>query len=325
MHESAATVAVIPRERFDYAPRSLDSLLAHTAAPYDLVYIDGGAPSPVRRALAAAVKGNGFRMIRRDHYLTPNEARNLATPEVRTKYVAFVDNDVIFAPTWLDHLVACAEETGADIVTPLICIGEPVHTNIHFAGGAVRIEAVEGKNRLIEIHHLKHERRDDVQDSLARQPTALGEFHCMLVRASLLRRLGPFDPLLRGTGEHLDFCLAAMQAGARIFFEPRSLVTFVPPERVALRDLPYFLLRWSDAWAVDTERYLHRKWKTEVNEGKIEGWLVARRREAVPGLYRLCRMLMGWRMGNAIVDGLARAVAAAARRRRPSNTRPTAA
>jgi len=38
-----------------------------------------------------------------------------------------VDNDVIVSPGWLEALVACAGETGATVVSPLICQGTPLH------------------------------------------------------------------------------------------------------------------------------------------------------------------------------------------------------
>ncbi len=89
-----------------------------------------------------------FRLIRREYYLSPNEARNLAVAEVRTKYIAFADNDVIhYSPGWLKALVGCAEETGADIVGPLICIGEPAHTKVHIAGGTVEFIDEGGRRR----------------------------------------------------------------------------------------------------------------------------------------------------------------------------------
>ena len=52
-----------------------------------------------------------------------------------TEYVVFVDNDVLYTEGWLDRLVACADETGAEVVAPLTCQGLPAHTEIHHAGG----------------------------------------------------------------------------------------------------------------------------------------------------------------------------------------------
>ena len=137
------TVVVSPRECFSYARDSLASIFAHTQSPFSLVYVDGGSPRALKQHLEARAREAGFRLIRTEHYLSPNRARNLGLRHVTTKYVVFIDNDVIVTPRWLSALVECAEATGATIVSPLICEGEPAHTIVHCAGGecGVREEA----------------------------------------------------------------------------------------------------------------------------------------------------------------------------------------
>ena len=124
MSTSLATIAVVPRERFSYAIRALDNVIAHTPAPSDLLYIDGGSPPYVRRYVQAEAEKHGFDIVRSEHFLSPNQARNLAVRHVTTKYVVFIDNDAVVTPGWLDALVSCAEETGADVVGPLIFMGK---------------------------------------------------------------------------------------------------------------------------------------------------------------------------------------------------------
>ena len=46
-----------------------------------------------------------------DYYLTPNEARNLATEQVRTRYVVFIDNDVVVAPGMARQSLMCRRLT----------------------------------------------------------------------------------------------------------------------------------------------------------------------------------------------------------------------
>ena len=129
------TLIVVPRERFSYAQKSLDSLYDHTQIPFKLVYVDGKSPRGLRRSLEQQSIEKGFKLIRTEQYLYPNQARNIGLQYADTKYVAFVDNDVIVSPGWLRSLVQCAEETDAAIVGPLMCQHEPVHQEIHFAGG----------------------------------------------------------------------------------------------------------------------------------------------------------------------------------------------
>ena len=135
MAQPQITIVVSPRERFSCTRESLESIYEHTKIPFKLVYIDGNSPAKVRRYLEAQALAKDFQLIRTDYYLYPNQARNLGLHQVNTKYVVFIDNDVIVSPEWLNHLVQCAEETGATIVGPLACQDKPLHEIVHCAGG----------------------------------------------------------------------------------------------------------------------------------------------------------------------------------------------
>lgn len=98
MQRPDVTVAVVPRERFSESRRSFESIYANTNEPFSLVYIDGGSPPGIKRYLETQVHQRHFCLVRRDHYLSPNEARNLALRHVDTRYVVFLDNDVHLTP-----------------------------------------------------------------------------------------------------------------------------------------------------------------------------------------------------------------------------------
>src|SRR5688500_17347813 len=204
MNESRVTVVVVPRERFSQARDSLESILRETEEPFELVYVDGGSPSRVRRYLEGEAERAGFRLVRTDRYLSPNEARNLGLREARTEYVVFIDNDVVVAPGWLRKLVECADETDAAVVGPLTCIGRPEHEVIHLPGGDVEIveSSDNGGNRAVkERMHFPGRRVESVRSELTRSECRLAEFHCVLVRRALLEQIGPFDEAMMNTRE----------------------------------------------------------------------------------------------------------------------------
>src|SRR5258705_2988727 len=145
MTEIRTTVVVAPREQFGWTRSALESIFAHTEVPYDLVYVDGGSPAPVRRYLALRARQRGFRIIRTEHHLSPMAARALALPHVDTEYVCFIDNDVLVTPGWLGRLIRCADETEAWAVGPLYCNENPALGRIHMAGGEAHV--VEGNGR----------------------------------------------------------------------------------------------------------------------------------------------------------------------------------
>src|SRR5215471_9063187 len=97
MAEPRTTVCVVPREKFSHAVASLRSILAATPPPTRLVYVDGGSPETVHAELASLAAAHDVTLLRTEHFLSPNEARNLAISHVQTDYALFVDNDV-FVP-----------------------------------------------------------------------------------------------------------------------------------------------------------------------------------------------------------------------------------
>jgi GT2 family glycosyltransferase len=259
------TIIVSPRERFSFARESLESIYTHTDFPFKLIYVDGNSPTNVQRYLESEASAKGFELIRTESYLSPNQARNMGLQKADTEYVVFIDNDVIVTPGWLTSLVKCADETQATVVSPLICQGTPVHTEVHCAGGEARVlrENKDGKtrHRIQEKIYKQGRQVSDIYDQLQREPTGLAEFHCMMVRRSFLDQLGALDEKILNTREHVDFCITVSEAGGTIYLEPTSIVTYVPGPPLTWSDLPFFMLRWSDAWEMTSLKRLLEKWE----------------------------------------------------------------
>jgi len=274
MVDPQVTLVVVPRERFSYTRESLESIYAHTKFPFELVYVDGGSPAHIERYLQQQAAEKNFQLIRTEHYLAPNQARNLGLAAAKRKYVVFIDNDVVVTPGWLTRLVECAEETDAAIVGPLVCIGQPEAGIVHLAGGEARIEQqqkekngkIKIKRRVHEKHYFVNRRLADVQTQLQRIQCEFAEFHCVLVRREIFTKIGVLDEKLLNTREHIDFSMTVAQAGGKIYCEPASIVTYVPGPPFELSDMPYFMLRWSDAWELASLKHFREKW--DVTEDK---------------------------------------------------------
>jgi GT2 family glycosyltransferase len=207
------TVAVTQRESFHHTFRSLESLFAGTNAAFELVYVDAGSPPWIKARLERSAAARNFRLIRENRFLTPNEARNVALAACTTEYVVFVDNDVLFREQWLERLIACADETGAAVVGPMVCIGDPPFRRVHIAGGSARVEETDAGRRLHEVHRFVDRPYIEVVSELRREPVEMVEFHCMLVRRSLFDCVGTLDEKLSSASEHMDLCLLARNAG----------------------------------------------------------------------------------------------------------------
>ncbi|MDJ0674325.1 MAG: glycosyltransferase [Calothrix sp. MO_167.B42] len=261
MQEPQVTIVVVPRERFSCTQRSLESIYQYTDIPFKLIYVDGNSPTKVKKYLATQAQEKNFQLIRTYYYLSPNHARNIGLSQVDTKYLVFVDNDVIFSPGWLQALVKCAEETGATVVGPLMCEKEPIHQRVHFAGGESHIVTdIHGRRHLREKMYKQGHQVAELRPHLQRMETELAEFHCVLVRREIFEQIGMLDEKMLNTKEHLDFCMTVAAAGGKIYFEPDALVTYVPGPPLELTDIHFFMLRWSDAWTLESLKHIREKW-----------------------------------------------------------------
>ena len=282
MIEPQITIVVVPRERFSFTRESLESIYEHTQMPFKLVYVDGNSPSHIKRYLEEEARKRNFEIIRTDYYLSPNQGRNIGLRQVKTKYLVFIDNDVLVTAGWLERMFECAEETEASVVTPLTCEGTPAHEHIHCAGGQVHVreEIKDGtvRRRMREKMYKQGKKVEQVRGQLKREQTELAEFHCMFVRTEIFERIGgQLDEGMMNTKEHLDFCMTVIQAGGTVYFEPDSLVTYVPGPPLELSDMTFYMLRWSDAWELASLHRLRDKWNVEedqyfTNRYRRVGW-----------------------------------------------------
>lgn len=265
MLEQQVTIIVVSREHFSCTRESLESIYNNTDLPFKLVYVDSGSPSSIRDYLAAQAQVRGFHLIRTDYYLFPNQARNLGLSHVSSKYVVFIDNDVIVSPGWLNYLLQYAEDTGASVVGPLICVSKPEHQRVHIAGGEAHI--------VLEIKSNQHRRRihakqyfvdrfvAEVQDQLQRQQCELTEFHCMLVRRDIFQQIGLLDEaILRHKWEQIDFCLTVTYSGGTIHCEPAAIVTYIPKPLFVPSHIPYSIPHRNDDWEFASLNYFYQKW-----------------------------------------------------------------
>lgn len=314
MSTAKVTVVAVQRERFGTTRRSLENLYATAGLPFELVYVDTGSPRRVQRYLARRSRELDFRLLRTDRFLSPNAARNLGFTEVRTPYVAFLDNDVEGEPGWLRRLVACAEETGAWAVAPLYLMGELADGIVHMAGGAAHFREEGGARRYVEQHfHIKRP-LSEVRPGLMRRPVEMVEFHAVLLRADALRRLGPLDEGLLSQFDHADLSLTMRAAGGKLYFEPDSMVTYRAPRLLSPGEFRFYLLRWSDAWneaSLSRFRTKHNLAADDEGTRIAADWCRSHRRDPFRRLLKPVRLVLGRKAVETAIDGLERLLSAA--------------
>ncbi|MEM9087691.1 MAG: glycosyltransferase [Cyanobacteria bacterium P01_F01_bin.53] len=280
MKHPQVTIIVVPRERFQFTQKSLESLYKNTQHPFQLIYIDNHSPTHIREYLEEQAQKKAFELVRSPYYLSPNQARNAGLRRVKTPFVVFVDNDIVFSSGWLTALMTCERETGAAVIGSLVCQYEPLHTIVHCVGGdymepdeyakfsrgergpKATIENA-GQWTIEEKTYFQNQTIAEIRNRIHRQTVSFIEFHAMLVRTSLFNRTGLLDEGFSCTKEYLDFCMTVIRLGESIYLEPASIVTFLthpPAPTMELSDLPYFMLRWSDEWELSSLKHFQKKW-----------------------------------------------------------------
>ncbi|MFM9099784.1 MAG: glycosyltransferase, partial [Cyanobium sp.] len=104
-----------------------------------VLFVDGGSPPAVRDVLQRSAEQWGFELLRREAFISANQARLLALERLSVSYLLCVENDVRLAPGCAEAVVAAAERQRADVVVPLVLEeNDRGRQRIHLAGGSCR-------------------------------------------------------------------------------------------------------------------------------------------------------------------------------------------
>ena len=282
-----------PRERFTPLVPSLRSLFATIAEDVPVVVVDGGVPSRVCEELEALRRVRPFEWSHADYYLTPHEARNIGFKKVNTECVVFTDNDIAYESGWLEALEINVTKHKADVVAPLICIGPPVASTIHHAGGTLVTENKNGCLQLKEVHRLMNKPITVLTEANAPRENQVSEFHCFLTRSDCVRDIGGFDERLI-TREQMDFALRVRLLGRKVVFEKDAVVTYMAKDRFEKDDLSYHLFRWNHELAVQSLDAFSATWGCELDRRSVlHSWIRKHRLHAIETAYPVLRRLLG--------------------------------
>ncbi len=195
------SVIVPVRDEEDSIRELLDSLLAQTRPPDEIVITDGGSVDATPQIIEDyRLNGAPVKLIRATAAL-PGRGRNLAAAEASFEWLAFTDGGIRLAKDWLAALVAKAEEDeSTDIVYGSV---EPV-TDTFFT----------------ECAAISYVPPPKPQEDVVARPRFIAS---SLVRREAWARVKGFPEHLR-SAEDLIFMERLEQAGYRAVFEPRAQV-----------------------------------------------------------------------------------------------------
>ncbi len=195
------SVIVPVRDEEDSIRELLDSLVAQTRPPDEIVITDGGSVDATPQIIEDYKRrGLPVNLIRAGAAL-PGRGRNLAAAEARCEWLAFTDGGIRLEKRWLQYLVSkAAEDRSTDVVYGSV---EPV-TDTFFT----------------ECAAIAYVPPPKPQDDVIARPRFIAS---SLVRREAWAKVKGFPENLR-SAEDLLFMERLESAGYRAVFEPRAQV-----------------------------------------------------------------------------------------------------
>lgn len=213
-----ATVVIPTRNRAARLLACLDGLAAQDVDDFEVIVVDDASDDETE----SLVRGRGLtpflRYLRMEGGRGPAAARNAGWRAAQADFVVFTDDDVVPQPGWLATLVA-AHDRDPEAVVQGRAVVDPREAPRLGAFG--RSQAVlSGPGPWFETCNIAYPR-------------------------ALLERLGGFDEqwFTDASGEDTDLGCRAVEAGARVVFEPNALVWHAVHDPGALA-----LVRASQRW-----------------------------------------------------------------------------
>lgn len=240
-------LVVIPRERYAPTLKSLKQMLKVTPADVRIIVVRGGMPERMVRALRS-LGGDRFSIVGPSRHLGPNAARSIGLDHARATYVVFIDNDVLCQRGWLEALVDMAKQKDAWVVRPIVLQSFDANVTVHEAGGLCRLEQRGDVVHLVETHLHMGQTMEEM-GTLPSTQVEMFEFHAVLFHRERLIGLGGPDENMLAQAEHLDLALRVHQAGGTVWRASQSRVIYEIPNKISIRELPFFLGRWSPRWS----------------------------------------------------------------------------
>jgi succinoglycan biosynthesis protein ExoO len=220
---SGVSVVIPAYNAASFIGRAIDSVLAQTVPPLEILVVDDCSTDDTRAVLQARAHGL-IRILETPRNGGPSVARNLGFAAARGEFIAVLDADDAYAPSRLQQLAAFAAETGADMVADDLAYYDAVAgivTGSGSGGAAVPARAVS------LVDYLQHNLADG-------SGLDWGLLKPMFRRRSLLTFGVGYDPVLKH-GEDFKLVVDLLLAGATFRILPAPLYLYTQREGAVSR------------------------------------------------------------------------------------------
>lgn len=210
--EPEVSVVVPVFNKLEYTLDCLRAVAEATPPIYELIVVDDGSVDATPRALEEI---SGIQVVGNRTNLGFAKACNQGARRASGSWIAFLNNDTLPQPGWLEGMLACARSdarigiVGCKLVFP--------------QSGEVQCAGVSFGRRGLPVEDFRYADPDDPELSRDREVEAVSGA-CLLVRRSLFLKLGGFDERFLNGYEDIDLCLRARAEQLKIMYCAASTV-----------------------------------------------------------------------------------------------------
>src|SRR5262245_56227417 len=203
--ESLASILIPCCGMLEYTKLCVPSLLKHTRAPFELIFLDVGSldgTSEYLSAIVAACPTTRVEIVRSQTDLSIKDACKEAIARTRGQYLVLLNNDTVVVPHWLEQLIALAEMSPTvGAVGPMSNYAAPPQLveSIPYRIGPKKVSRLEGRHgaagAFVDVEVVNRFAGEVREKNRSKwlEAERLGGF-CLLVKREVLNRIGSLDP-----------------------------------------------------------------------------------------------------------------------------------
>lgn len=243
--DPAVSIIILTYNKAEHTHACLESILAHSDIPYEVIVVDNGSTDSTRELLG---RMPGLRVEYNGENAGFIRGCNQGAAMARAPYLLFLNNDTFVTPGWLSTLIRTIDSApgcgvlGCRLVYP--------NGSLQEAGSIIWSDGScmgYGRGDDPDLPQYNYAREVDYCSGA-----------CLLTRSELFGKAGGFDSLyLPAYYEETDYCMKVRESGYTVLYEPKATVfhnefvssSFSPAIELMEANRQKFITRWSAALA----------------------------------------------------------------------------
>jgi len=216
---TSVTIVILNWNGRSFLEQFLPSVMATDYSSFEVLVVDNGSTDDSLEWLTAHYPD--VRQLPLDQNYGFTTGNNMALPHVHTPYFVLLNNDVEVEPNWLTPLVEMMDQDPkvASIQPKLLAYQDK--TRFEYAGAAGgcmdTLAYPFSRGRIFEVTEVDEGQYDEPAEIF----WSTGA--CMLVRKSVVDKIGLFEDRYFAHMEEIDFCWRAKNFGFKIMYHPGSV------------------------------------------------------------------------------------------------------